>query len=383
MEEYIEVPFLGRIFPSYDIKFDEMVKMDAETMQSMCQLNKEYGAFCSKDNEEFWAAKYAYFAKGLGMPDESKSKWVQMYKKVRAHPKRYLVEAIEEDKPSILVIMEKCNAEINGVIIRKNMHKMRTRVLNYLLSNVYTGERGPERFKNMINYTIKKHEMYFSLEFVKILYKYGIILDHRHFRRHPEFIQFYLQEGVIDPSIIRPRSSKDFRDFKKYGIIWRNMIPDGIEDLFSWCDYEYINELFNDGMTLDDLRNADPIGDTSYLNALLFGLLYGNTGVEKVCVNRILSKMRKLGLTVKELNEAYAKVHEYRREQDEEDAAEALAEAEEEAEAVGLQAAQDLAAEFDDDMPGAIPSDDEDDMPEPILSDGEDEIDHGDYDLPD
>ena len=345
MEEYIEIPQFGGIFPSGDINFSEMVQMDGRSMQNMCQVSRESREFCSKDNEEFWLAKYNYFAKGLGIPMDWKPKWIHLYQKVRKHPGKYLIMAVIEDKPSILVIMQKCNTEISNRMVENLMHRIQPRVLNYLLSNIYTGKAIRKRFKRWLVDARDQWGMDFSLDFVKILYKYGIILDVHFIINNREAIHFYLQEGIVDPSTLQQITVEEFRDFKKYGVTWRNVFPDGIEDLFGWCNYEFINELFKDGMTLDDLRNAPPFDSGPYLTGILGQMLYANPEVDKVCANRILSKLRKLGLTEGELNEAYANVHKMRQKDAEEEAeaaAEAVAEADE---AAGLQAAQALAEE--------------------------------------
>jgi hypothetical protein len=324
-EDYIEVPWSG-LFGVSDVDFDQMVKMDGKSMQNVCQVNREYAKFCSKDNEEFWASKYAYFAKGLDIPMNWKDRWIHLYKKVHGNPNKYTIKAIKEDKPSILVFLQKCNAEISNNTVKMNMQFMQPRVLDYLLSNVYTSEKMRKKFRMWIEYADDEWEMEFPLDFVKILYKHGIILDRHMFYRKPEIKYFYIQEGVIDVSKIHPRSVKEFRDLKKYGVTWRNMFPYDLEDLFGKCKYEYINELFRDGMTLDDIRNAEPYHDgTPVLTYNLGIMLYRNPGVGKKCANDILSKLRSLGLTKDELNEAYAYAHKLRA-IDEEEAVEAAEE---------------------------------------------------------
>ncbi len=345
MEEYIEIPQIGEIFPSGDINFSEMVQMDGRSMQNMCQVSRESREFCSDANTEFWLVKYNYFAKGLGIPMDWKPKWIHLYQKVRNHSDKYLIKAINEDKPSILVILQKCNVEISNKVVKHNMRFMQPRVLNYLLSNIYNTVGGRARIKRWIDHADDQWGMDFSLEFVKILYKYGIILESHIIINNREAIHFYLQEGVVDPSTLQQLTVEEFRDFKKYGVTWRNMFPDGIEDLFGSCNYEFINELFKDGMTLDDLRNAPPFDSGPYLAGILGHMLYRNPEVDKVCANRILSKLRKLGLTVGELNEAYAYVHKINRKKAERAARRAARRVAEADEAAGLQAAQALAEE--------------------------------------
>ncbi len=346
MEEYIEIPQFGEIFPS-DINFDEMVQMDGRSMQNVCRLNRESREFCSDAHSEFWIAKYNYFAKGVDLPTGWKEKWIELYTDIRDRTDTYLHEGFKRDKPSFMVIIQKCNVDENYIkkYIRWHPIKIRSTMINYLLTNIYVTEEDRRKFKKIMIRNIKEWGVYLTLDGIKVLYKYGIILESRSIKNKPEAIHFYLQEGVIDPSTIQPRNVKEFRDLKKYGVTWRNVFPDGIEDLFGWCNYEFINELFKDGMTLDDLRNAPPFDSGPYLTGILGQMLYANPEVDKVCANRILSKLRKLGLTEGELNEAYANVHKMRQKDAEEEAeaaAEAVAEADE---AAGLQAAQALAEE--------------------------------------
>ena len=54
MNEYIE------IFQNTPRLFDEMVKMDGKSIQSMCVSDRKFAKFCSKDNEKFWEATVVY-----------------------------------------------------------------------------------------------------------------------------------------------------------------------------------------------------------------------------------------------------------------------------------------------------------------------------------
>ena len=322
-EDYIEVPWAG-IFGVSDVDFDQMVKMDGKSMQNVCQVNREYSKFCSKDNVEFWASKYAYFSKGLDMPTEWKSKWIHLYQKVRNNPGKYVEQAIKKDKPSILVIVQKCNAPVSRFIIAEKMYMMKYRVADYLLSNIYTTDNARKRFGKWIELADDEWGMNVSLDFAKVLYKHGIILPRHMYYKSPDIKHFYIQEKVVNVSKMRPKNVEEFRDLKEYGFTWRNMFPYGLEDIFQNCDYEYINELFRDDMTLDDLRSADPYDEgMSVLTYNLGSMLYYNPGVGKKCANDILSKMRSHGLTKEELNEAYAYAHKLRKQDEEEEAVEA------------------------------------------------------------
>ena len=116
-EEYIEVPWSGGIFPLSDINFVEMVRMDGKSMQNACRLNRKSAEFCSDAHSEFWMAKYNYFAKGIDIPTDWKEKWIHLYTEVREDPVIYLKEAFRKDKPSFMVIIQKCNVDMNDIKI--------------------------------------------------------------------------------------------------------------------------------------------------------------------------------------------------------------------------------------------------------------------------
>jgi hypothetical protein len=50
-----------------DLTFNELVKLDARSLQNVCRLNKYYGEFCIRDNKDFWRAKVRYEYRLLGI----------------------------------------------------------------------------------------------------------------------------------------------------------------------------------------------------------------------------------------------------------------------------------------------------------------------------
>nr|QBK85636.1 MAG: hypothetical protein LCMAC101_02310 [Marseillevirus LCMAC101] len=313
MEEYIEVPLFGGIFPSSDINFVEMVQMDGKSMQNMCRVNRESREFCSDKHSEFWMEKYNYFAKGIDIPIDWKEKWIHLYTEVREDPKRYMKEAFRKDKPSFMVIVQKCNVDEDYIkkYIKQKAIRIKWRMIDYLLANIYVTESDQRRFKKIMNRNISEWGAYLTLNEIKILYKYGILVKLRDFcypiEDHIDIFKFYLEEGAINLNQLRKicsvRSVKDYRALKKLGLTPQDFFPDTVEDLFHKCDYKLLIELFNDGLTMDDLRNVPPYDDgTPYLVVMVSYIMRQKSS--DTCVNIILSKMRQLGMTVEELNAA-------------------------------------------------------------------------------
>lgn len=108
-----------------------MVRMDAASLNSMCNVNNEYRKFCSKDNKQFWRAKYKYDTSPFGLRDDWnvdrdadwKSIWIEKYRSFKNNDKvnKWIKEAFERDDPSILRSL--LNLGVDKEYLRKNYLK--------------------------------------------------------------------------------------------------------------------------------------------------------------------------------------------------------------------------------------------------------------------
>jgi hypothetical protein len=124
---------------SGDLTFDELVKLDAQSLQNVCRLNKYYGKFCSKDNKQFWRVKLRRTYRLLGEEDslDAKALWVKKYKEVRKRSDLYFEEAVEKDDPNIIRALTEMNIYFLGTNLEPKLTKIvldkKYKVFNYIL----------------------------------------------------------------------------------------------------------------------------------------------------------------------------------------------------------------------------------------------------------
>nr|QBK85433.1 MAG: hypothetical protein LCMAC101_00200 [Marseillevirus LCMAC101] len=331
-----------RLFPP-DVEFEEMVKMDGESMQSACQLNKHYREFCSKGNEEFWRAKYLYFLRSIKFvrAETWKELWIDLYREVRKDKmdkykmRQKINYAVSHDDPTTLIALSKFNIDIKPLITKRIISIVGENVLHYLLSSVFTSEEDREYVMNvfdeyrhidqdasLVAKVMAFYDMYFTAdEYV------GFVSS------NISMLEFYIDEGIIDLQDI-PRYLNKPLNLEEYMRLRESILPmlessktmtdvivptQTIENIFYECKLDFLNQLVNDGMSVNDLRRNISTFDwhdgpdipfpqlpDSILIQYAAKLNKSRPGGYDECIDGFLSRLMQLGMTVEELNMVYS-----------------------------------------------------------------------------
>jgi hypothetical protein len=189
-----------------DPTFEEMVKLDGESLQRMCMTNSHYRNFCSKDNEDFWKAKIRYDSGLLGVTADvdAKSMWLRMYEDVRKNSQAYYAAALDQDNANILRGLENMNVGLAFDPVYIISHR-KYNVFDYMMSVAAKHRNEPEG-DGFISSVIRELDRYVysdpqrALPFVQILYKYHmyVTIPSPELRSSGHVVfDFYVSKGVI------------------------------------------------------------------------------------------------------------------------------------------------------------------------------------------